>query len=63
MGQLILELKRRNVIRVGVAYALAAWLLIEVTSTVFPILSLPAWSVTLVTVLLLIGFPLVLVFS
>ena len=63
MGQLIQELKRRNVIRVAVAYAVAAWLLIEVTSTIFPILSLPGWSVTLVTVLLLIGLPLVLVFS
>jgi len=63
MGQLIQELKRRNVIRVAVAYAIAAWFLIEVTSTIFPILSLPGWSVTLVTVLLLIGFPLVLIFS
>ncbi|MCH8071907.1 MAG: mechanosensitive ion channel [Proteobacteria bacterium] len=63
MGQLIQELKRRNVIRVAVAYAVAAWILIEVTSTIFPILSLPTWSVTLVTVFLLIGFPLVLVFS
>ncbi len=63
MGQLIQELKRRNVIRAAVAYAVAAWILIEVTSTIFPILSLPTWSVTLVTVFLLIGFPLVLVFS
>jgi TolB-like protein len=63
MGQLIQELKRRNVIRAAVAYAVAAWILIEVTSTIFPILSLPTWSVTLVTIFLLIGFPLVLVFS
>jgi len=63
MGQLIQELKRRNVIRVGIAYAVAAWVLIEVTATIFPILSLPQWSVTLVTALLFIGFPIALIFA
>ena len=57
------ELKRRNVIRVAIAYAIAAWLLIEITATTFPILKLPEWSVTLVTVLVLIGFPLALIFA
>jgi len=59
----IKELKRRNVIRVGAAYAVAAWLLIEITATTFPILKLPDWSVTLVTVLVLVGFPLALIFA
>jgi len=59
----IKELKRRNVVRVAVAYAIAAWLLIEITATTFPILKLPDWSVTLVTVLVLIGFPLALIFA
>ncbi len=59
----IKELKRRNVIRVGIAYAVAAWLLIEITATTFPILKLPDWSVPLVTVLVLIGFPLALIFA
>jgi TolB-like protein/Flp pilus assembly protein TadD len=63
MGQLFQELKRRNVIRVAIAYAVLAWLLIEVTSTIFPILSLPKWSVTLVTVLIFIGFPIALIFA
>jgi TolB-like protein/Tfp pilus assembly protein PilF len=57
------ELKRRNVIRVAIAYAVAAWLLIEITATTFPILKLPDWSVTLVTVLVLIGFPLALILA
>ncbi len=57
------ELKRRNVIRVAIAYAIAAWLLIEITATTFPILKLPDWSVTLVTVLVLIGFPLALILA
>ncbi len=59
----IKELKRRNVIRVAIAYAIAAWLLIEITATTFPILKLPDWSVTLVTVFVLIGFPLALIFA
>jgi len=59
----IKELKRRNVFRVAIAYAIAAWLLIEITATTFPILKLPDWSVTLVTVLVLIGFPLALIFA
>jgi len=59
----IKELKRRNVFRVGVAYAIAAWLLIEITATTFPILKLPDWSVTLVTALVLIGFPLALILA
>ena len=59
----IKELKRRNVIRVAIAYAIAAWLLIEITATTFPILKLPEWSVTLVTVFVLIGFPLALILA
>jgi len=59
----IKELKRRNVIRVAIAYAVAAWLLIEIAATTFPILQLPDWSATLVTVLVLIGFPLALLFA
>ena len=61
MAGLFTELKRRNVFRVGVAYAIVAWLLIEITATTFPILKLPDWSVTLVTALVLIGFPLALI--
>ncbi len=57
MGSVWSELRRRNVFRVAIAYAVAAWLLIEITATTFPILKLPNWSVTLVTVLMLLGFP------
>ena len=57
------ELKRRNVIRVAIVYAITAWLLIQIVATSFPILHLPDWSVTLVTVLILIGFPLALIFA
>ena len=57
------ELKRRNVFKVAIAYAIAAWILIEITATTFPILKLPEWTVTLVTVLVLGAFPLALIFA
>ncbi len=55
------ELRRRNVFRVAVAYAIVAWLLIEMTATVFPALKLPEWTVTFVTALILISFPVILI--
>jgi TolB-like protein len=57
------ELKRRNVIKVAIAYAIAAWLLIQIVATTFPVLQLPQWAVTFVTALVLIGFPLALIFA
>ena len=50
------ELRRRRVPRVIVLYAIAGWIVIEVASTVLPNLNLPDWSVTLVTVLVVLGF-------
>ncbi len=55
------ELRRRNIFRVVVAYAIVAWLLIEMTATVFPALKLPEWTVTFVTALILISFPVILI--
>jgi TolB-like protein/Tfp pilus assembly protein PilF len=57
---LLAELKRRNVFRVGAAYLVVGWLLIEVADTVFPRLGLPDWTVTLVIAMLLLGLPLAL---
>jgi TolB-like protein len=57
---LFTELKRRNVFRVGAAYVVVAWLLVEVSDTIFPRLGLPDWTVTFVIALLLLGFPLAL---
>ena len=57
------ELKRRNVFRVGIAYAVAAWLLIQVTDIVFPRIGLPDSAVTLVIALLAIGFIPSLIFA
>ena len=57
------ELKRRNVVRVAIAYAVVAWLSIEVSATTFPMLKLPEWAATFVTVLLIIGFPVAVIFA
>ena len=57
---LFAELRRRNVFRVGGAYAVVAWLLIEISDTVFPRLGLPEWTVTFVIAVLLLGFPVAL---
>ncbi len=57
------ELRRRNVFRVAAAYAVIAWLLIEVSDTILPRLGLPEWTVTLVIALLLLGFPVALVLA
>jgi hypothetical protein len=50
------ELKRRNVFRVGIAYTVASWLLIQVTDIIFPRIGLPDSAVMLVIALLAIGF-------
>lgn len=57
------ELKRRKVIRVALAYALVAWIVVEVSSVLLPTLLLPEWSLRLVTVLALLGFPVALVLA
>ncbi len=50
------ELKRRNVLRVAIAYLAGTWLLIQVLETLFPIFGLPETSVRVVVIILAIGF-------
>jgi TolB-like protein/Tfp pilus assembly protein PilF len=57
------ELKRRNVYKVAVAYAVVGWLLVQVATQVFPFFEIPAWVVRLVVLLLIVGFPIALVLS
>jgi hypothetical protein len=57
------ELKRRNVYKVAVAYAVVAWLVIQVATQVFPFLEIPNWVVRLVIALVAIGFPIALVIA
>ncbi len=60
---LFTELKRRNVFRVGIAYIVATWLLLQVVDVLSPIFELPGWAPKLVFLLLSIGFIPVIIFS
>src|SRR5256885_9837338 len=57
------ELKRRNVYKVAVAYAIVGWLLVQIATQVFPFLEIPNWVVRLVIALVAIGFPIALVMA
>src|ERR1700719_2464063 len=57
------ELKRRNVYKVAVAYAIVGWLLVQVATQVFRFLEIPNWVVRLVIALVAIGFPIALVIA
>ena len=57
------ELKRRNVFRVGAAYAVVGWLTIEVIDTLAPRMAMPEWVPGFFIILVLIGFPIALLFS
>ena len=57
------ELKRRNVYKVAVAYAVVGWLVIQVTATIVPALHLPDGLTSAVVVLILVGFPVALVIA
>ena len=57
------ELKSRSVYKVAVAYAVVAWLLIQIATQVFPFLQIPDWAIRLVIVLLALGFPIALVLA
>jgi TolB-like protein len=57
------ELKRRNVYKVAIAYAVVAWLLMQVASQIFPFFEIPNWAVRLVVLLLIIGFPIALILA
>src|SRR5712691_10760799 len=57
------ELKRRNVYKVAVAYAIVGWLVVQIATQVFPFLEIPNWVVRLVIALVAIGFPIALVIA
>jgi hypothetical protein len=63
MGNLFAELKRRHIYRVAAAYAVVAWVLIQLVNNITPMLKLPDWVGTALLVLLLIGFPVALLFA
>ncbi len=57
------ELKRRNVFRVAIAYAVIAWLILQVGDTLAPALLLPEWINSALAFFLVLGFPLAVFFA
>src|SRR5499427_7658198 len=57
------ELRRRNVYKVAVAYAVVGWLIAQIATQIFPFLEIPNWVVRLVIVLIAIGFPIALIIA
>ncbi|MGB9476495.1 MAG: hypothetical protein WCE87_15630 [Candidatus Udaeobacter sp.] len=55
------ELKRRNVYKVGVAYAVVGWLIAQIATQIFPFLEIPNWAIRLVILLIVVGFPIALI--
>jgi len=63
MNSFFSELKRRNVYKVAVAYAVVGWLLVQIATQTFPFFDIPNWAVRLVILLVVIGFPIALVIA
>src|SRR5436190_17365456 len=63
MNNFFSELKRRNVYKVAVAYAIVGWLLVQVATQVFPIFEIPNWASRLIVLAIIIGFPIALVIA
>src|SRR3984893_1258482 len=63
IGNFFAELKRRNVYKVAVAYAVVAWLTIQAASIFLPAFNAPQWAMQFIILVLVIGFPIALAFS
>jgi len=57
------ELKRRNVFKVGIAYVVVAWLLLQVSDVILNNVEAPSWVFDVILLLIAIGFPLILLFA
>lgn len=57
------ELRRRNVIKVAIAYVIVGWLLLQVSETLVPVLRLPEWFHSGIAFLIILGFPIALIFA
>src|SRR5881409_1749681 len=57
------ELRRRNVYKAAVAYAVVGWVIAQIATQIFPFLEIPNWIVRLIIVLIAIGFPIALVIA
>ncbi len=58
MKRFLSELQRRNVLRVAAFYATAGWLLVQIVTQVLPVFGVAAWTMRVVVVAVVLGFPL-----
>jgi TolB-like protein/Tfp pilus assembly protein PilF len=63
IGNFFTELKRRNVYKVAIAYAVIAWLLIQAASILFPTFEAPGWVMKVVVCVIFLGFPIALILA
>ena len=63
LGSFFAELKRRNVYKVAVAYAVVGWLLIQITTQVLPFFEIPNWGVRLIVLIVALGLPIALMLA
>ena len=62
-GSFFAELKRRNVYKVAVAYVVAGWALSQGIAQVFPVFEVPNWAIRAIVLLIILGFPVAVVFA
>ena len=63
MAGLLQEMKRRNVVRVGVAYIIVGWVVVQIGQLLFESFGTPDWVIKTVIVLIALGFPFALLFA
>jgi hypothetical protein len=61
LSNFLAELKRRNVYKVAVAYAVAGWALSQGIAQVFPVFDIPNWAIRMIVLLIVLGFPVAVV--
>ena len=62
-GNFFVELKRRHVYRIAIAYGVVAWLSIQIATQVFPFFEIPNWIVRLVVMVTILGFPIAMIIA
>jgi len=63
LSNFLAELKRRNVYKVAIAYIVAGWALSQGIAQVFPVFDIPNWAIRMIVLLIVVGFPVAVVFA
>ena len=63
MASLVSELRRRNVFKVGAAYAVVGWIVVEIASVVLPGFGAPDWVLKVMMLVVILGFPFAVIFA